>query len=162
MPLMLSKSEIGKMLRFLLVGLAATLVDLFVTFICLTVIGVDNYLAAVSSIFGDSSLGEVLKVSFEEVVSVVAFGIAFFVSFFGHSSFSFHKKRNLSVLLRLLTVNVGALLLRVLIIYLIKILLGLNGYVPVVTAMVIVTAISYVLSRFWVFNKAQDLAPKAN
>ena len=150
MPLMLSKREIGKMLRFLVVGLAATLVDLFVTFICLTVIGVDNYLAVVSSIFGDSSLGEVLKVSFEEVVSVVA------------SSFSFHKKRNLSVLLRLLTVNVGALLLRVLIIYLIKTLLGLNGYAPVVTAMVIVTAISYVLSRFWVFNKAQDLAPKAN
>lgn len=158
MEKILSKTEFGKMVRFLIIGIAATAVDLLVSFIFLSLIGDNLYSHLVENFWIEDHIRIILKQSFEEVVSVVAFCVAFVVSFFGHSSFSFKKKRNLSVLLRLLAVNVSALCLRVLIIYLIKTKCGINGYVPVVSAMVIVTALSYLCSRFWVFNKAQDVA----
>ena len=49
---------------------------------------------------------------FEEIVTVLAFLAAFGVSYYGHTSVTFHAARSLAVLLKMLLVSAGAMLLR--------------------------------------------------
>lgn len=158
--------ELGRIVRFVFVGGLATLVDLAVTAVLISGVGADGLAAAAvwaAGLAGDLSaaaaarIGEFVRAYFEEIVSVTGFLTAFWVSFYGHSRVTFRKKRSLGVLWRLIVLSVFNLWLRAWIIHAIKINLHLYGYVPTVSAMVIVTAISYAGSKYWVFRKEKDL-----
>lgn len=151
----LKSAELGRIFRFIVVGGLATALDLVVTIILVSLVGRDNFALALETIAG-SSLAEFFRLRFEETVSVIAFVIAFLVSYYGHSSVTFHKKRSFTVLWRLSSLSVFNLCLRVAIIYVLKLVLGWENYLPIVTAMVLVTVISYIFSKYWVFKGAAD------
>jgi putative flippase GtrA len=152
---LLTSSELRRIFRFLIVGGLATAVDLFVTIIFVSFIGRNNYVLALDYI-NVSWISSLLTTRFEEFVSVVAFCVAFLVSYYGHSSVTFHKKRSFTVLYRLGLMSVFNLVLRIAIIALLKIMFGWQDYLPIVMAMILVTIISYVCSKYWVFRNAQD------
>ena len=91
------------------------------------------------------------------MVSVISFMTAFGVSFFGQSRVTFSKKKSLSLFIMLITVSLAGLWLRTIIIFAMKSMLGWQGYLPVITAMLIVTVSTYIGSKYWVFRKAGDI-----
>ncbi len=166
--------ELFRIARFILVGGLATLTDLLVSFLLVSVIGVRNFAAAVSALGISPALA---AQHFEEGVTALAFMLAFAVSYYGHSSVTFHAARSRAVLLRMFAASLMALALRVALVYGIKELLGwgeqgapvyqletavltiplsfsLNAsYIPLLVSMALVTVLSYFLFKRWVFRK---------
>lgn len=160
----LRSGEFWRIVRFAFIGGLATLVDLAVTVLMFQVVkpeGIGSFLGMLAGFAGISydaaGLCGSVGTYFEEIVSAVSFSTAFLVSFFGHTRVTFRKKGSASVFIRLMILSVATLFLRALLINLMKNGLGLYGYVPVITAMVIVTASTYAGSKFWVFSKARDI-----
>lgn len=164
---LLKNGEFLRIVRFLIVGGLATLVDLAVTVFMFQVVGTDGLSSCVLALAGfvgadcsAEAVSDAVCRYFEETVSVISFCVAFSVSFFGHSRVTFRKKGTVDVFMKLITLSVVTLCLRAGIISMMKIWLGLYGYVPVVSAMVIVTVLSYAGSKYWVFRKAADIVDK--
>ena len=59
--------------------------------------------------------------------------------------------------IKLITVSLAGLWLRTIIIFAMKSMLGWQGYLPVISAMLIVTVSTYIGSKYWVFRKAGDI-----
>ena len=161
---LLRNGEFLRIVRFLFIGGLATLVDLAVTVLMFQAVGADGlgcFLLSAARFFGGNPSADAVTAGaeryFGETVSVIAFCTAFGVSFFGHSRVTFRKKGSFDVFVKLIVLSVFNLFLRALIIALMKNYLGLFGYVPVISAMVIVTVISYAGSKYWVFRKAEDI-----
>ena len=166
--------ELFRIARFILVGGLATLTDLLVSFLLVSVIGARNFAETVSVLGISPALA---SLHFEEGVTALAFMTAFAVSYYGHSSVTFHAKRSRTVLLRMFAASLMALALRVALVYGIKELLGwgeqgapvyqletsilnmplslsLNAsYIPLLASMALVTVLSYFLFKRWVFRK---------
>ena len=83
----------------------------------------------------------------ENLVSTLAFCVAFGFSFFGHRYITFQKQGAASkfLLVALFSLAVRNLILSGLL------FAGLSGLLPVVIATLTVTVLTYVLSRIWVF-----------
>ena len=164
---LLKNGEFLRIVRFLVVGGLATLVDLAVTVFMFQVVGTEGLSSCVLNLAGlmgvdcsAEAVSDTVGRYFEETVSVISFCVAFSVSFFGHSRVTFRKKGSMDVFMKLITLSVVTLCLRAGIIAMMKSCLGLYGYVPVVSAMVIVTVLSYAGSKYWVFRKAADIPVK--
>ncbi len=145
---LLTNAEVLRVLRFVLIGGLATLTDLIVTVLLVSVVGqavFQNMVASLPNYFAWYAN------CFEETVSVLAFGIAFFVSYYGHSNVTFHKKRTWQRFLRLAVLNIGCLLCRIGIIAGLKYVFAWQNYLPILVAMVTVTIISYIFAKLWVF-----------
>jgi len=162
-------AEFFRIIRFVMVGGLATLTDLAVSFLLVSVAGS----AALAGFLAFAGIPEAVTLRhFEEIVTVLAFLAAFGVSYYGHTSVTFHAARSLAVLLKMLLVSAGAMLLRAVSVYVIKQLLGWGesgapvyginagllefsisaSYIPLLASMVLVTAVSYFLFRYWVFR----------
>lgn len=118
---------IFELMRFVLVGGLATLVDLIVTF---------------ALVYG-ADMGER-----ENLVTTAAFCTAFLVSYFGHRFFTFQKKGSPVAFLAL---ALSTLLLRNVIVWLLT-LYVVRGIIALVLAMAIVTVVTYVVSKFGIFK----------
>ena len=162
----INKQELLRILRFLFVGGLATLVDLMMTVFLVSFLGCDGLTGFLESVFlshegtGSGQPSEIhlfVEEYFEEMVSVISFMTAFGVSFFGHCRVTFRKKKSLSVFIKLITVSLAGLWLRTIIIFAMKSMLRWQGYLPVISAMLIVTVSTYIGSKYWVFRKAGDI-----
>ncbi|MGY3857110.1 MULTISPECIES: GtrA family protein [Aeromonas] len=122
---MISREEFWRLVRFGFVGGGATLVDLGTSF-------------ALFHNWPDIS---------EHLVTTLAFGVAFWFSFFGHRYITFQKQGAAGkfLLVALFSLAVRNLLLSGLL------FAGLSGLLPVVIATLAVTILTYLLSRVWVF-----------
>lgn len=130
MPLtqsLLKKGGIFEILRFVIVGGLATLVDLSVTFALV-------YIANMGTR--------------ENIVTTLAFCIAFFVSYFGHRFFTFHKNGSV---IKFLALALSTLVLRNIIVWLLTTYV-MRGIVPLILAMALVTVITYIVSKFGIFK----------
>ncbi|MBU3827013.1 MAG: GtrA family protein [Candidatus Anaerobiospirillum merdipullorum] len=116
---------IFELARFVLVGGMATLTDLTVTLVLF-------YLSPGIH---------------ENVVTTCAFGVAFFVSYFGHRYVTFRQSGSMT---RFFLLSGSMLLLRNLLVYL-MVTFWMRGLVPIIVAMVLVTAITYLVSKYKVF-----------
>ena len=116
---------VWQILRFGLVGGAATLTDLSVSVFLLYVLHLH-----------------------ENAVTTLAFAVAFVVSYCGHRSFTFHKAGSA---LRFLGVALSMLVLRNLIVALL-LSMGLSGLLPLIIAMALVTVLTYMASKTLVFK----------
>lgn len=122
-----SVGGIFEIIRFVFIGGLATLTDLCVTVVLL------------------------YATQFHEVViTTLAFCVAFFVSFFGHAKVTFKRSGNI---FKFLALSVSMLLLRNLIVFLL-VTYVMRGLIPIVFAMAVVTVITFVLSKKFVFNGA--------
>lgn len=124
--LITAKGSFFEIIRFLIVGSLATLTDLIVSVILL------------------------YTTSFNEnIITTLAFCIAFFVSYFGHKSFTFQSDGKI---LAFFALALSMLVLRnIIVALLVHYVIG--GLVAIVSAMLIVTAITYIISKFFVFRK---------
>lgn len=111
--------------RFVLVGGAATLTDLVVSVILLY--GLNLH---------------------ENVVTTATFGIAFFVSYFGHRNFTFKKQG--SALKFLLLSSLMLIIRNLLVAFMLY--LGLSGLPPLLIAMAAVMLLTFVASKYLVFK----------
>lgn len=116
-----------EILRFVLVGGLATLVDLSVT---------------LALVYG-ADLAE-----HENIVTTVAFCTAFLVSYFGHRFFTFQKSGSA---VAFLTLALSTLMLRNLIVWALTEYV-VRGIVALIVAMALVTVITYVVSKFGIFK----------
>ncbi|WP_274968355.1 GtrA family protein [Succinimonas amylolytica] len=162
-------AEFFRIVRFVMVGGLATLTDLAVSFLLVSVAG-SEATAGCLSLLGFSEAAVVRH--FEEFVTVLAFLAAFGVSYYGHTVVTFHAARSSAILLKMLLVSLAAMLLRVVFVYVIKLVWGWGesgvpvyeinyglleisfsaSYIPLLTSMVLVTAMSYLLFKHWVFR----------
>ncbi len=167
--------ELSRIVRFIFVGGLATLVDIIVCALLISLVGADNWQHMIGDAFGASStIGNFLQGRFEEIVSIIAFCVAFSVTYYGQSGITFRKKRSKEVLFKQAVVSIASLILIVLFVAGIKLILGWENniapmmelpifhiefsasYIPLLIAMVLVTAISYVGSKYWVFKNADN------
>ncbi|SPT68425.1 GtrA-like protein [Anaerobiospirillum thomasii] len=118
-------SHIFEIVRFILVGSAATLTDLIISAALI-------YMTPLS----------------ENAITTIAFAIAFFVSYFGHKNYTFKKDGKM---LSFLALALGMLLLRNIIVYYL-VLYVIAGLPALVIAMIFVTGITYLVSKFFVFK----------
>ncbi len=125
------KGGIFELLRFVVVGGLATLTDLAVTALLYYGAGLES----------------------ENLISTLAFLTAFFVSYFGHRSFTFKSQGSA---LKYFALAAAMQALRNLIILFLVQVLALRGLPPMIIAMVLVTGITYVCSKYLVF-KARGL-----
>ncbi len=125
----LQKGGAFELIRFAIVGGLATVVDLAVTFIL--VYGLD--------------MGQ-----HENIVTSIAFAIAFFVSYFGHRFFTFHKSGSA---LKFLALALSTLALRNVIVWLLTYFDIMRGIAPLILAMALVTIITYIVSKFGIFKE---------
>lgn len=116
---------IFEILRFVLVGGLATLVDLCVTVALL-------YLTTLH----------------ENVITTLAFMVAFFVSFFGHSKVTFQRSGNI---FKFFALALSMLVLRNVLVFLL-VTYVMRGLVPIVFSMVVVTGITFIISKKFVFK----------
>lgn len=121
-----SQGSFFEIIRFLIVGSLATLTDLIVSVILL-------YTTRFN----------------ENIITTLAFSIAFFVSYFGHKSFTFKSDGKI---LAFFALALSMLVLRNIIVA-IFVHYVVGGLVAIVSAMLIVTAITYIISKFFVFRK---------
>ncbi|MFC3912410.1 GtrA family protein [Pseudaeromonas sharmana] len=122
---MISRDEFWRLFRFGLVGGGATLIDLGTAALLLW-------------------LWPALA---ENLVSTLAFFVAFWFSFFGHRYITFQKQGAVGkfLLVALFSLAVRNLLLLALLWF------GLSGLLPIIIATLSVTILTYLLSRVWVF-----------
>ena len=120
-----SKKSFYELVRFVIVGGAATLVDLAVT---------------TALVFATSL--------HENIITSVAFITAFWVSYFGHKNFTF-KKDGSAVSFFILAVS--TLVIRNIIVWGL-VLCNIRGLPALITAMVAVTAITYFVAKFKIFK----------
>lgn|SRR5574344_24113 len=120
-----NKKNIFELIRFAIVGGAATVVDLAVTIA----------LVHFSSFH-------------ENIITSIAFITAFWVSFFGHRYFTF-KKKGSPVSFFILSISTF-LLRNVFVLALVSI--DIRGYYALISSMVLVTAITYFVAKFKVFK----------
>lgn len=125
---MMKNGGVFELLRFAIVGSLATVVDLIVTFAL--VYGFD--------------MGQ-----HENIVTSFAFAIAFFVSYFGHRFFTFHKNGSA---IKFLALALSTLILRNVIVWLLTEFDIMRGIAPLILAMALVTIITYVVSKFGIFK----------
>lgn len=116
---------IFEILRFVLVGGLATLVDLCVTVALLY-----------------------LTTFHENVITTLAFMVAFFVSFFGHSKVTFQRSGNI---FKFFALALSMLVLRNVLVFLL-VTYVMRGLVPIVFSMVVVTGITFIISKKFVFK----------
>ena len=120
-----AKGSFFEIIRFLIVGSLATLTDLIISVILL-------YTTEFN----------------ENIITTLAFCIAFFVSYFGHKSFTFKRHGKI---LAFFALALSMLVLRNIIVTIfVHYIVG--GIVAIVSAMLIVTAITYIISKFFVFK----------
>ncbi len=124
----LKSGGVFELLRFAVVGGLATVVDLIVTFAL--VYGLD--------------MGQ-----HENIVTSCAFAIAFFVSYFGHRFFTFHKSGSA---VKFLALALSTLVLRNVIVWLLTDFDIMRGIAPLILAMALVTVITYIVSKFGIFK----------
>ena len=124
---LLKAGGIFEVMRFVIVGGLATLVDLAVT---------------VTLVYG-FDLGQS-----ENLVTTVAFATAFLVSYFGHRFFTFQKNGKASAFLVL---ALSTLALRNIIVWFLTAYV-MRGIVPLIIAMALVTVITYLVSKFGIFK----------
>ena len=125
---MMKNGGVFELLRFAIVGGLATIVDLAVTFTM--VYGLD--------------MGQ-----HENIVTSLAFAIAFFVSYFGHRFFTFHKNGSA---LKFLALALSTLVLRNVIVWGLTEFHIMRGIAPLILAMALVTIITYIVSKFGIFK----------
>lgn len=122
---MISRQEFWQLFRFGLVGGGATLIDLGTSALLL----------------------HTWPQMMENMVSTLAFCVAFGFSFFGHRYITFQTHGNP---VKFFMVAVFSLIVRNLLLW--GLLgLGLSGLLPIVIATLSVTILTYILSRIWVF-----------
>ena len=120
----LKNKNLYELVRFFIVGGLATVVDLLVTTV----------------LFFATDFNE-------NAITSLALIIAFWVSFFGHRYFTFKKKGSP---VKFFVLAISTLLLRNLIVFLL-VTVGIHGYAALLTAIVVVTAITYFFSKYKVF-----------
>lgn len=120
------RAEVGRLMRFGLVGGAATLLHLCV---------------AMSLHFG-------LDVSVQ-LANSIAFGTAFFVSFLGHHRFSFRSARSHRQTFPVFVASAGLGYLASAVV--LELAQGAGSGLSLVVAVAAVPAVTYFASRFWVF-----------
>lgn len=121
-----SNSKFFELIRFVIVGSLATLVDL--------------------------SVSSLLFFLFElnpNVITTSAFIVAFCVSFLGHKNFTFKKSGSI---IRFFSLALAMLLLRNVIVYFL--VMYMHALVAIILAMVIVTFITFFVSKFFIFVKS--------
>lgn len=116
---------IFEIFRFVLIGGLATLVDL-----CVTV-----------TLLYTTSLHE-------NVITTLAYLVAFFVSFFGHAKVTFQKSGNI---LKFFALSLSMLALRNLIVFLL-VTYVMRGLLPIVISMAVVMVITFIVSKKAVFK----------
>lgn len=121
----LNRPQIYEIVRFIIVGGLATVVDLTVTTVLVFITNLH-----------------------ENLITSVAFIIAFWVSYFGHRYFTF--KANGSVVAFFL-LAIATLILRNIIVYLL-LLADIRGFAALITAMIIVTVITYAVAKIKIFK----------
>ena len=145
-------SEIRRIFRFLLLGGFAAIADLLVAFVLIYGIGNEQYGYFVCSIFKQCSPLDFLYSKFEECVSIVSFFSGFLVSYYGHAKYTFRTKTSRASFFKLFGIAIINIVIRTFIINIEKDF-NITGYICVVNAIFIVTVISYVASKFWVFKR---------
>ncbi len=120
-----SNKSFYELIRFVIVGGAATLVDLAVTTIL---------------VFATTL--------HENIITSAAFITAFWVSYFGHKNFTF-KKNGSAISFFILAVS--TLVIRNIIVWGL-VLCNIRGLPALITAMVAVTAITYFVAKFKIFK----------
>ncbi|MGN0914935.1 MAG: GtrA family protein [Succinivibrio sp.] len=126
---LMSKGSVFEIMRFGMVGGAATVTDLMLCYVLITF----------------SALHDM-----ENVVNTIAFLVAFWVSFFGHRYFTFKKKGSP---LKFFVLAVTTLILRNIIVAFMVFVLDVRGMAALLTAIVAVTAITYIIAKFRIFNQ---------
>lgn len=121
----LNRPQIYEIMRFIIVGGLATVVDLTVT----TVLVFTTHLH-------------------ENLITSVAFIIAFWVSYFGHRYFTFKANGSVGAFFLL---AIATLILRNIIVYLL-LLTDIRGFAALITAMIIVTVITYAVAKIKIFK----------
>lgn len=122
--------KLFELIRFVIVGGAATAVDLAVTFILY---------------FIDKSLSE-------NLITTCAFCVAFLVSYFGHRFFTFHEHGSI---VKYWLLACSMLILRNIIVF-ILVKVWMDGLPPIILAMLMVTVITYLVSKYLVFKPKQE------
>lgn len=120
------KKNFFELVRFVIVGGLATLVDLAVTTLLVFTTGFNA-----------------------NIITTVAFLTAFFVSFFGHRYFTFKKNGSM---LSFLILAVSTLILRNIFVWVLQHILNVGVYPSLIAAMILVTAITYFVAKFKVFK----------
>lgn len=120
-----SEGGIFEIFRFLLIGGLATLVDL-----CVTI-----------TLLYTTSLHE-------NIITTLAFMVAFFVSFFGHAKVTFQRSGNI---FKFFALSLSMLALRNLIVYLL-VTYVMRGLIPILISMSLVMVITFVVSKTLVFK----------
>ena len=120
-----SKKSFYELVRFVIVGGAATLVDLAVTTIL---------------VFATSL--------HENIITSIAFITAFWVSYFGHKNFTFKKNGSA---FSFFILAVSTLVIRNILVWGL-VLCDIRGLPALITAMVAVTAITYFVAKFKIFK----------
>ncbi len=121
-----NKKNIFELIRFAIVGGAATVVDLAVTIV---LVHFTNF--------------------HENIITSLAFITAFWVSFFGHRYFTF-KKKGSPVSFFILSISTF-LLRNVFVLGLVSV--NIRGYYALISSMILVTAITYFVAKFKVFKE---------
>ncbi|MBO8415847.1 MAG: GtrA family protein [Proteobacteria bacterium] len=118
---------IFELLRFVFIGSLATLTDLCVTLLLFFLVpGIH-----------------------ENVVTTAAFCTAFFVSYYGHRYVTFRQSGSM---LRFFLLSGSMLLLRNILVF-IFVTYWMRGLIPIITAMALVTVITYLISKYKVFKQ---------
>ncbi|MBR7003083.1 MAG: GtrA family protein [Neisseriaceae bacterium] len=112
--------------RFVIVGVAATLTDLWVAWLIWRFFGLH-----------------------ETACAVIGFAVAFWVSFFGHRFFTFQKTGNP---LKFLALAVSMLALREVMIYGLT-LVGVRGFMALFIPLCTVTLITFFISKYQIFKR---------
>ncbi len=121
--------ELGRIIRFGFVGIAATVVYVGSSFAGIEVFGVPPVAASV--------LGQVLST---------------FVSYFGHAVFSFRVEPSHQLyLMRFLLISVLTFALNIIVTWLIADALGLSPRIAIAVVTVLIPIANYLANRFWVF-----------
>lgn len=118
---------IFELLRFVFIGSLATLTDLCVTLLLFFLVpGIH-----------------------ENVVTTATFCTAFFVSYYGHRYVTFRQSGSM---LRFFLLSGSMLLLRNILVF-IFVTYWMRGLIPIITAMALVTVITYLISKYKVFKQ---------
>lgn len=122
-----SAGGVFEIMRFLLVGGLATLVDLCVTVVLLFTTSLH-----------------------ENIITTLAFAVAFLVSFFGHAKVTFNRSGSI---VKFFALSISMLMLRNLIVFLL-VTYVMRGLLPILISMACVMVITFIVSKKFVFNGA--------
>lgn len=88
----------------------------------------------------------------ENIITTLAFISAFWVSYFGHRYFTFKSSGSVKAFFAL---AISTLILRNLIVYAL-VYVGIGGYISLILGMLIVTGITYFISKYKIFNHSGE------